>query len=205
MNFKRKLAVITFTIVFTFLNAFVFTSPAMAWTYRIKKGDSLFKLAKRYSATVNKLKTANRLKSNRIIAGRKLWIPDTIQQPMPSSRGNKNVYLLARLISGEARGETYRGQVAVGAVIVNRTESKKFPRTVAGNIFKRGQFESVTNGQIWKPIAVSAVKAAQAALAGWDPTYGALYFYNPAKITSKYNWIWSRMVTLRIGRHLFAV
>lgn len=200
------------SLSFLVLNAFVFTSPAMAWSYRIKGGDSLYKISKRFGFKLSTIKRANRLSSNKIIKGQKLWIPDTKAskkvtnyQPKRSSRGNNDVYLLARLISGEARGESYKGQVAVGAVILNRMESKKFPRTIAGNVFKKGEFESVSNGQIWKSVSSTSVKAAKAALSGWDPTRGALYFYNPAKVKNKYSWIWTRTVTGRIGRHVFAV
>lgn len=212
MKLKKQLLIGLFTLGLLMGNAFAFTTPAMAWNYKIKKGDSLFKIARRFGFKTNTLKKANRLKSNKILSGRKLWIPDTQvtkktskYQPNRISRGNNDVYLLARLISGEARGESYQGQVAVGAVILNRMQSKKFPNTVAGNVFKRGEFESVSNGQIWKSVTASSVKAAKAALAGWDPTEGALYFYNPAKVKNKYNWIWTRKVTDRIGRHVFAV
>lgn len=122
-----------------------------------------------------------------------------------SQTRSQDLYLLARLISGEARGESYKGQVAVGAVILNRLDSGRFPETIRGNIFMRGQFESVSNGQIWKALSPSAVKAAKAALSGYDPTGGAIYFYNPRKIASRFNWIWSRPVISSIGQHVFAI
>lgn len=185
------------------ISSLAVTTPAMAWTYQIKKGDSLFKISQRYGAEVEQLQHANGLESTRILSGDRLWIPDS--KPMQNSRGNSNLYLLARLISGEARGESYQGQVAVGAVIMNRLQSADFPNTIAGNIFKRGEFESVSNGQIWGTVTQSALNAARAAIAGKDPTNGALYFYNPAKVHSKTNWIWTRQVTGQIGRHVFAV
>jgi len=155
---------------------------------------------------MNSLMKSNRLKNQKIKTGKKIWIPDSPKkQPMRNSRGTKDIYLLARLISGEARGESYKGQVAVGAVIMNRIKSRKFPKTISGNIFKKGEFESVANGQIWKTVTASSVKAAKAAIAGTDPTRGALFFYNPAKIRNKYSWIWSRKTIKRIGRHVFAV
>lgn len=110
--------------------------------------------------------------------------------------------MLVRIISAEAKGEPLEGQVAVGAVILNRMKSGKFPDTVAANVLKRGEFEPVTNGQIWSTPAHSAYQAAQLALNGWDPTYGALYFYNPAKTSSR--WIWSRPIITQIGEHIFA-
>ena len=111
--------------------------------------------------------------------------------------------ILARLVSGEARGEPYTGQVAVGAVILNRVDHPSFPNTVAGVLFQPGAFSPVADGQFYKvTITDSARRAAQDALNGWDPTGGAIYFYNPAKSTSK--WIFSRPVVLTIGEHVFA-
>lgn len=194
--------------IFTVLCAGVMASvsPAMAWTYRIKKGDTLFKLSKEFGATVSTLKNNNGLRTaDLILAGDTLWIPDAEAEPMQNSRGQSDLYLLARLISGEARGEPFLGQAAVGAVIMNRLNSKDFPNTIAGNVYKKGEFESVSNGQIWEEVALSALKAAEAAISGYDPTGGALYFYNPAKIHSKDNWIWTRQVIGRIGRHVFAI
>ena len=115
---------------------------------------------------------------------------------------NANLNLLARVIHAEARGEPLEGQVAVGAVLLNRLESPRFPNNLWGIIFKRGEFCTVRDGQVWMNPNSQAYKAARLALAGWDPTHGALYFYNPAKTTSK--WIWSRPVTTRIGSHIFA-
>jgi spore germination cell wall hydrolase CwlJ-like protein len=111
--------------------------------------------------------------------------------------------MLARIISAEAKGEPFHGQVAVGAVILNRVKSGRFPNNIAANVLKRGQFEPVANGAIWREPTPSAYRAARLALNGWDPTGGALYFFNPAKSTSR--WIWSRPVVTRIGDHLFAV
>lgn len=112
--------------------------------------------------------------------------------------------LLARAIHGEARGEPYEGQVAVGAVIINRTRDSKFPKTIAGVIYQPGAFTAVTDGQINIPIATDskAVKAARDALNGFDPTYGCIYYWNPATATSK--WIWSRKTVIKIGKHNFA-
>lgn len=110
-------------------------------------------------------------------------------------------YLLARLISAEARGEPYVGQVAVGAVVLNRVEHPSFPNTMAGVIYQPGAFTCLQDGQFNQPVASSAYRAAQAALNGWDPSNGAIYYYNPATATSK--WIWSRPVLLKIGKHVF--
>lgn len=114
-----------------------------------------------------------------------------------------DVYLLARLIHGEARGEPYVGKVAVGAVVLNRVRSPKFPNTVAGVIYQPLAFTAVADGQINLPPDSEAIRAAQAALNGWDPSGGALYYYNPAKSTS--SWIWSRRTITVIGKHIFAI
>ena len=114
-----------------------------------------------------------------------------------------NVQLLARAINGEARGEPYEGQVAVGAVIMNRVKSSKFPNTIAGVIYQSGAFTAVSDGQINEPITQEStvLKAAQDALNGWDPTGGAIYYFNPNTATSK--WIWSRPIIKTIGKHHF--
>src|SRR5659263_148274 len=109
--------------------------------------------------------------------------------------------LLARIISAEARGEPYTGQVAVGAVVLNRVQSPSFPNTIAGVIYQPGAFTALTDGQFNQPVAASANSAAQAAINGWDPTNGAIYYYNPVTATS--SWIRSRPIMLRIGKHVF--
>ena len=119
-----------------------------------------------------------------------------------SGPSNSNVDLLARAISGEARGEPYEGQVAVGAVILNRVDNPNFPNTIAGVVYQKGAFDSVADGQINVTPTSSARKAAQDAINGWDPSGGCIYFYNPATSTSK--WIWSRPIVKTIGKHNFA-
>ena len=118
-----------------------------------------------------------------------------------SSSNSSNVNLLARLIYGEARGEPYTGQVAVGAVVMNRVKSSSFPNTISGVIYQSGAFDAVRDGQINLTPDSTAKKAAQDALNGWDPTYGAIYYFNPSTATNK--WIWSRPMTVTIGRHRF--
>lgn len=112
-------------------------------------------------------------------------------------------YLLARLVHGEARGEPYVGKVAVAAVVLNRVRSASFPNTVSGVIFQTGAFDCVYDGQLWLTPDEESIRAANDALAGWDPTSGCLYYYNPATATS--SWIWTREVRLNIGAHAFAV
>lgn len=111
------------------------------------------------------------------------------------------IALLARIISAESRGEPYEGQVAVGAVILNRIAHPSFPNTLSGVIYQPGAFSCLNDGQVNEPVAESAQKAAQDAMNGWDPTGGAIYYFNPNTATSK--WIWSRPVITTIGSHRF--
>lgn len=123
----------------------------------------------------------------------------------PSRGGARNegdVYLLAKAVHGEARGEPYIGKVAVAAVILNRVKDPRFPNTIAGVIYQPGAFTAVSDGQINLAPDEESLRAARDALNGWDPTYGAIYYYNPAKATS--SWIWSRPVHIVIGKHHFA-
>ena len=112
-----------------------------------------------------------------------------------------DVELLARLISAEARGEPYTGQVAVGAVVLNRVESPAFPNSMSGVIYQTGAFTCLQDGQFWGSVTDSAYKAARDALNGWDPSGGAIYYFNPNTATSA--WIWSRPLITIIGKHRF--
>ncbi len=117
--------------------------------------------------------------------------------------GNQNdIYLLARAVHGEARGEPYVGKVAIAAVVLNRVKHPDFPNTIAGVIYQPGAFTAVDDGQINLTPDEESLKAARDAMNGWDPTYGAIYYWNPATATSK--WIWSRPIHIRIGKHVFA-
>lgn len=120
-----------------------------------------------------------------------------------SGRKSSDVQLMARAINGEARGESYEGQVAVGAVILNRVKHPSFPNTIAGVIYQSGAFTAVSDGQINVPIDENSTvyKAAQDALNGWDPTNGCIYYFNPDTATS--SWIWSREIVKKIGKHNF--
>lgn len=121
------------------------------------------------------------------------------------SNYTNDVQLLARAINGEARGESYEGQVAVGAVILNRVNSPEFPNTLAGVIYQPGAFTAVSDGQINVPIDEKSTvfKAAQDAINGWDPTNGCLYYFNPNTATS--SWIWSKTIVKTIGSHHFCL
>ena len=116
---------------------------------------------------------------------------------------NSDLYLLSCCIYGEARGESYIGKVAVGAVILNRVASSSFPNTISGVIYQNGAFTCVSDGQINLGTNDECTRAAQDALTGWDPSGGALYYFNPATATSK--WIWSRKQIVTIGKHIFCI
>lgn len=118
-----------------------------------------------------------------------------------STSNSTDLNLLARLIHGEARGESYTGKVAVGAVVLNRVKSSKFPNTIAGVIYQSGAFDAVKDGQINLSPDSTSIKAAQDALNGWDPTNGCIYYFNPNTATNK--WIWSKTIVKTIGKHHF--
>lgn len=127
----------------------------------------------------------------------------TTETTAQTQRYSSDMQLLARAVNGEARGESYEGQVAVAAVILNRVKHPSFPNTIAGVIYQPGAFTAVADGQINVPIAENSTvyKACQDAMNGWDPTYGAIYYFNPNTATNK--WIWSRPLIIQIGKHRF--
>lgn len=135
------------------------------------------------------------------IAGSATLAAMGISSSSSSSSRNNEVYLLARAINGEARGEPYAGQVAVGAVILNRVKHPSFPNTVAGVVYQKGAFTAVDDGQIDAAMTSSCERAARDALNGWDPTGGAIYYYNPVTATNQ--WIRSRPIIVTIGKHVF--
>ena len=120
-----------------------------------------------------------------------------------SERESNDLYLLAKCIHAEARGESYTGQVAVGAVVLNRVKSSSFPNTISGVIYQPYAFTCVQDGQINLSPNSTAMSAAKDAMNGWDPSYGSLYYYNPRIATSK--WIFSRQTVVTIGKHVFAL
>ena len=127
----------------------------------------------------------------------------TAQSTTASSAAEREIYILARLVHGEARGEPYVGKVAVAAVVLNRVRSASFPNTISGVVYQSGAFDCVADGQINLTPDADSIRAARDAMNGWDPTGGCIYYYNPATATSA--WIWSREVRLSIGNHSFAV
>lgn len=121
------------------------------------------------------------------------------------SRGgvsNSDLNLIARVIEGEAADETFEGKVAVGAVIMNRIKSEDFPDNARGVVYQELAFEAVANGQYERPLTDESIEAASLAIRGWDPTEGALYYWNPSKSSS--TWVWQRQIFKKIGRHVFA-
>ena len=137
------------------------------------------------------------------VAGAGGTAPSTGGQSAAVNRSDQ-LELLAHVIAAEAQGEPFEGQVAVGAVILNRVNDPRFPNTLSGVIYQPHAFESVSNGLIWRRTpSDEAYRAARAALNGWDPTYGAVFFWNPSKPVS--SWIWTRQIIARIGNHVFAV
>ena len=122
---------------------------------------------------------------------------------LAKTSNTSDLQLMARAINGEARGESYEGQVAVGAVILNRVKDSRFPNTISGVIYQPGAFTAVSDGQINAAISEDSTvyKAAKDAMNGWDPTGGCVYYFNPSTATNK--WIWSRPLVKTIGKHRF--
>jgi len=147
--------------------------------------------------------TADGIVGNKTLAALGMKTGSSTGGTTGGSFSSSDVYLLAKIIHAEARGESYTGQVAVGAVILNRVKNPSFPNTISGVVFQTGAFDCVYDGQLWLTPDEEALRAARDALAGWDPTGGCLYYYNPATATS--SWIWTREVRLNIGAHAFAV
>jgi len=177
----------------------------LSWGYYNGEVDGVYGSAT--TAAVKKFQQKNGLKVDGV-AGEAtlaaLGLPTGSTAASSSGGGNaseSNVYLLARAINGEARGEPYTGQVAVGAVIMNRVRHASFPNTIAGVIYQPGAFTAVSDGQIHAEMTDSCIRAARDALNGWDPVGGAIYYYNPKTATNQ--WIRTRPVVMTIGKHVF--
>lgn len=172
------------------------------WGYYDGSVDGIFGSAT--TKAVRRFQRSNGLAEDGIVGRntlRALGIFETGGAPSGSVAQDATVTLLARVISAEARGEPYAGQVAVGAVILNRVEHPSFPATIAGVVYQPGAFTCMVDGQIDQPVAESAVRAAREALNGSDPSGGAIYYFNPSTATS--SWIWSRPLIKVIGNHRF--
>ena len=175
-------------------------------TYHVRSGDSLYEIARTYNTSTSIIIALNDLENHSIRPGDKLQVPAkdlTARQLLARSVSNQDLELLARTINGEARGEPYLGQIAVGAVIINRVISNKFPDTIKGVIMQDGQFCAVEDGQINLTPSPTTRQAAQEAVNGRDPTDRALYFYNP-DTSNEQDWMARRDVIVRIGNHVFA-
>jgi N-acetylmuramoyl-L-alanine amidase len=177
-------------------------------TYVVQPGDTLFFIGQRYSLSAWEIMQTNGLSSDVIYPGQTLRIPGGSYQPAPS-RGTSSDYsnddleLLAHMVYAEARGEPYAGQVAVAAVAINRTRDGRFPATIAGVIYEVDAFTSVNDGQFYLTPDATAYKAAREALRGYDPSGGAIYFWNPAEVPGN-SWVWTRTIITQIGNHVFA-
>ena len=138
-----------------------------------------------------------------ILSAVTLFVTSTIYLNVSAAQNSSDLQLLARAVNGEARGEPYEGQVAVAAVILNRVKHSSFPNTISGVIYQPGAFTAVADGQINVPIAENSTvyKACRDAMNGWDPTSGAIYYFNPNTATN--SWIWSRPLIVQIGKHRF--
>lgn len=204
------------------------TAPAPpepgAWQYTVVSSDTLFLLARRFGTTVDKLYQLNGLKSDYLEPGMVLWLPGPGEPSVPPSPADppvpvqppaastppaasdrftpQELDMMARLVQAEAGGEPYDGQVAVAAVVLNRLNDPRFPKTVSGVVYEPWAFESVENGWFNYPAGSTALQAVNDALAGSDPTHGAVFFYNPVGTTNQF--MLSRPVAAVIGNHVFA-
>lgn len=168
------------------------------WGYMSGEADGIY--GAKTEAGVKKFQAKHGLTADGI-AG-----PETLSKiglPSGSSSQNSNVNLIARVVNGEARGESYEGQVAIAAVILNRVKHASFPNSISGVIYQPGAFTAVSDGQINAEMYSSCYNAARDALNGWDPTGGAIYYYNP--VTATNSWIRSRKIIKTIGKHVFCV
>jgi len=212
---------IMISLVLTFVLALTFATQTLALSKYGSRGNEVREIQRRlknwdyYNGSVDgifgtktkqaviKFQKRNGLTADGIAGKKTLQKMGIYGLSNNSSSSNSNVNLLARVISAEARGESYKGQVAVGAVILNRVKHPEFPNTIAGVIYQSGAFTAVSDGQINEPIDEKSTvyKAAQDAMNGWDPTNGCIYYFNPNTATS--SWIWSKTIVKTIGKHHF--
>ncbi|UII57195.1 cell wall hydrolase [Cytobacillus spongiae] len=196
---KLKKLVVTTTLACSLLGFGVTSKTSAAEvSHSVQSGETYWKIASRYGVPVASLKKRNNQTSNLLHVGQRLTIPSTISQ------ADKD--LMAKLVSAEAKGESYAGKVAVATVILNRVDSSQFPNSVKGVVYQKDQgyyaFTPVQNGSINQGADSASKKAVNEALAFRGQGKGSLYFYNPK--TAKSNWILSREVTVTIGNHRFA-
>lgn len=170
----------------------------------VKSGDTLFLLAQKYGTSIGTIQRANNLSGSLIKVGQKLIIPKAHGSTSNQLRSitPQEIELLARTVYSEARGESFQGQIAVAAVVLNRVRHPEFPNSISGVIYQPWAFTAVNDGQFWLTPNETARAAAREALAGSDPSGGAIFYYNPVTATNQ--WIRSRPVIARIGNHVFA-
>lgn len=179
-------------------------SKLSAWGYYSGEVDGIY--GSKTTEAVKNFQRVNGLKVDGIVGeetAAKIGIALTQSSSTNSSYNSQDVYLLAKCVYAESRGEPYTGQVAVAAVVLNRVRSSSFPNTIAGVIYQPYAFTAVADGQINLEPNQTAYNAVRDAMNGWDPTNGCLYYFNPATATS--SWIWTREVKLTISKHKFAV
>lgn len=172
------------------------------WGYYDENVDGIYG-SKTYEA-VKKFQRKNGLTVDGIVGDKTLnalGIQSSSNKTSSSQNNNSNLYLLSKLVHAEARGEEYRGKVAVAATVLNRVAHSSFPSTIAGVIYQSGAYTCVSDGQINLEPDEESKKAAQDAINGWDPTSGCIYYFNPNTATS--SWIWSRPQVITIGKHIF--
>ncbi|MCH3965224.1 MAG: spore cortex-lytic enzyme [Clostridium sp.] len=225
LRFKREV-ILALAIIVTYMGSSMFIAPynnavkAIAYYYG-SKGSAVARIQTKlknwgyYNGSIDSVygyqtftavkyfQSKNGLKADGVAgdATLKALGINTGSSSQNASTNSQDELLLARLINGEARGEPYEGQVAVGSVVLNRTRDSKFPSTVAGVIYQPGAFTAIVDGQIHANLEQSSINAARDALNGWDPSGGAIYYFNPATATS--SWIWSRPLIKVIGKHRF--
>ncbi len=175
--------------------------------YTVQPGDTLYLIARSFGTSVDSIMSLNGLYSTVIYPGQVLLVPGGSGggTPPPSRGGSYSAeerYLLAQLINAEAAGEVFEGKVAVGAVVLNRIRDPRFPNTITDVIYEPWQFEPVLNGTLYLPPSADSIRAADAALDGWDPVYGAVYFCNPATAQST-EFFKTLTYVCRIGNHVF--
>ena len=217
MNKKRLIPVIIAVFIINIIIISLFSSASAASCRRGSTGSTVREIQTRlknwgyYSGTVDGIYGSRTEAAVKKFQQKNGLTADGIAGPATLSalgissgstgKSENDVALLARLISAEARGEPYSGQVAVGAVVLNRIKHPSFPSTLSGVIYQKGAFSCLEDGQFYKPVSDSAYRAARDALNGWDPSGGAIYYFNPSTATSR--WIWSRPVIVVIGSHRF--
>lgn len=174
-------------------------------SYHVSPGDTLYDIARDFNTSIGVLEALNEFNNDVLRSGETITVPVrnlSQRQALSRSLSSEELDLLARAIYGEARGEPYTGQIAVGAVIINRVISPDFPDSIKGVIYQSGQFTPVQDGSLYLEPDDNARNAARDALNGQDPTDGALFFYNPDKATDR-EWVTRRQVLVTIGNHVF--